>query len=29
MDNTFTERLGRSLKYEEVYVNDYEVVRDA
>ena len=29
MDNTFTERLWRSLKYEEVYIHDYEVVRDA
>ena len=29
MDNTFTERLWRSLKYEEVYINDYETVRDA
>ena len=29
MDNAFTERLWRSLKYEEVYINDYETVRDA
>jgi len=29
IDNTFTERLWRSLKYEEVYINDYESVRDA
>jgi len=29
MDNVFTERLWRSLKYEEVYINDYETVRDA
>jgi len=29
MDNVFTERLWRSLKYEEVYINDYESVRDA
>jgi len=29
MDNTFTERLWRSIKYEEVYINDYETVRDA
>jgi len=29
MDNAFTERLWSSLKYEEVYINDYETVRDA
>ena len=29
MDNAFTERLWRSLKYEEVYINDYNTVRDA
>jgi len=29
MDNAFTERLWRSLKYEEVYIHDYETVRDA
>ena len=29
MDNAFTERLWRSLKYEEVYINDYETIRDA
>jgi len=29
MDNAFTERLWRSLKYEEVYINDYDTVRDA
>ena len=29
MDNVFTERLWRSLKYEEVYINEYETVRDA
>jgi len=29
MDNIFTERLWRSLKYEEVYINDYQTVRDA
>ena len=29
MDNAFTERLWRSLKYEEVYINDYETVGEA
>jgi len=29
MDNTFTERLWRPLKYEEVYLNDYETVSEA
>jgi len=29
MDNVFNERLWRSVKYEEVYINDYETVRDA
>ncbi|MBP7092131.1 MAG: IS3 family transposase [Anaerolineaceae bacterium] len=29
MDNIFTERLWRSLKYEEVYLNDYESPREA
>jgi len=29
MDNAFTERLWRSLKYEEVYIHDYESVPDA
>jgi len=29
MDNAFTERLWRSLKYEKVYINDYETVCDA
>jgi len=29
IDNIFTERLWRSLKYEEVYINDYQTVRDA
>ena len=28
-DNIFIERLWRSLKYEEVYLNDYETVREA
>jgi putative transposase len=28
-DNIFTERLWRSVKYEEVYLKDYESVRDA
>jgi len=28
-DNTFIERLWRSLKYEEVYINKYDSVRDA
>ncbi|MCA9963502.1 MAG: integrase core domain-containing protein [Anaerolineales bacterium] len=29
MDNIFTERLWRSLKYEEVYLHDYETLRQA
>lgn len=29
MDNIFTERLWRSLKYEEVYLKDYQNVREA
>ena len=29
MDNVFNERLWRSIKYEEVYINDYDTVRDA
>lgn len=28
-DNIFIERLWRSLKYEEVYLNDYETIADA
>ena len=28
-DNIFTERLWRSVKYEEVYLKDYQVCRDA
>jgi putative transposase len=28
-DNIFIERLWRSLKYENVYINDYQTVRDA
>ena len=28
-DNIFTERLWRSLKYEEVYINDYSTVKEA
>ncbi len=28
-DNIFTERLWRSLKYEEVYLKDYESCKDA
>lgn len=28
MDNIFTERLWRSVKYEEVYLKDYETVGD-
>ena len=28
-DNIFTERLWRSLKYEEVYIKDYSDVREA
>ena len=29
IDNIFIERLWRSVKYEEVYLHDYETVRDA
>ena len=29
LDNIFTERLWRSLKYEEVYLHDYETLRQA
>jgi putative transposase len=29
MDNIFTERLWRSVKYEEVYIHDYQSPRDA
>lgn len=29
MDNIFTERLWRSLKYEEVYLKDYKIVKEA
>jgi len=29
MDNIFTERLWRSLKYEEVYLHDYDSPREA
>ncbi len=29
MDNAFNERLWRSVKYEEVYIKDYETIRDA
>lgn len=29
LDNVFTERLWRSLKYEEVYLKDYATPRDA
>ena len=29
LDNIFTERLWRSLKYEEVYLHDYESPREA
>ena len=29
MDNIFTERLWRSIKYEEVYLHDYQTVREA
>ena len=28
-DNIFIERLGRSLKYEEVYLKDYQLVSEA
>jgi len=29
VDNVFSERLWRSVKYEEVYIKDYETVCDA
>ena len=29
MDNIFIERLWRSLKYEEVYLKDYQLVSEA
>lgn len=29
LDNIFTERFWRSLKYEEVYLHDYETPRQA
>jgi putative transposase len=29
MDNIFTERLWRSIKYQEVYINDYETPKQA
>ena len=29
IDNVFVERLWRSVKYEDVYIKDYESVRDA
>ena len=29
IDNIFVERLWRSLKYEEVYLHDYESVQEA
>ena len=29
LDNVFVERLWRSVKYEEVYLHDYETVGDA
>lgn len=29
LDNIFVERLWRSVKYEEVYLNDYQTVRDS
>jgi putative transposase len=29
LDNVFVERLWRSVKYEEVYLNDYETPREA
>jgi putative transposase len=28
-DNIFTERLWRSVKYEEVYLKDYQIVQEA
>ena len=29
MDNIFVERLWRTVKYEEIYLNDYEQVTEA
>jgi len=29
MDNVFSERLPRSVKYEEIYLNDYATVSEA
>ena len=29
LDNVFTERLWRSVKYEEVYLHDYDSPREA
>jgi len=29
LDNIFVERLWRSVKYEAVYINDYDTVMDA
>jgi putative transposase len=29
LDNLFVERLGRSVKYEEVYLKDYTTVPEA
>jgi putative transposase len=29
MNNIFTERLWRSVKYQEIYINDYTNPRDA
>ena len=29
MDNIFTERLWRTVKYEEVYLHDYQTPREA
>lgn len=29
LDNVFVERLWRTVKYEEVYLRDYESVQDA
>jgi putative transposase len=29
LDNIFVERLWRSVKYEEVYLKDYRIMRDA
>ena len=29
MDNIFTERLWRSVKYDEVYIHDYQSPREA